>query len=468
MRPLKRKALFVGIDEYANGITALSCACNDAGDLHDFFDRHGYDVKIHRNGRTDEILNAIKNQLKDLTPKDMFLFFFAGHGYTISGKNGELDRCLAGQTDFPDRIMEGRDGISLREVKRLVEKHAKCACVVIIDACQTKVGGDRALGDSVDEPCTSRDLLAISQVVNSVPENDAAAPFVVINSCAEGEVAYELKGASHGLFTSAMLDTLQGITGENGAGDPAFDQTFVDMVSSRMGELCGSLQQHPTLIVPTGRADEILPIFPISPEFDMNVRKWLAGFDSARHLELKHFAEDAMAGRASFKYAPLLRNLLRLASRPESPLPVDAGAVLLEAFHELKGFLDAPERPLRGEPSAFRVSEEMHVADGGGRLRPADRELLSDVEARLRSAEGDDVDLSDIEMMSQADAAAKLDEVARKRMRTHCGGGRCAALFSQNERAAWSVRARKGFSSVFESAVFELVRDDKALSQRRQ
>ena len=480
MKQQQRKALFVGIDDYENGITALSCACKDADDLHDFFEKHGYEVKIQRNGRTDEILKAIKNQLKELTSKDMFLFFFAGHGYTIQDKNGELDRCLAGQTDMPDRIQEGRDGISLREVRKLVEKHAKCACVVIIDACQTKAGGDRAFGDVLDEPCTSRDLLAISEIVNSKPEHDTTAPFVVINSCAVGEVAYEMRGTSHGLFTSAMLDTLQGII-EQGAGDSAFDNVFVERVAFRMEELCKDLKQHPTLFVSSEPTHEQLRIFPIRPELDKNVAKLLAELEDTKYIELRHFAEDVMLRKCDFKYAKVLRNLLRLFGLPEfnkviksqygAEIKPEDSADVIEAFYEMKELMTKPRQVL-AEQNMMPLREPKMIAKSGLPLSLRDKNLLADLEARLKKSDGRlpringvaKKNLSDIGRMSQSDAVSALDVLARERMRELCGREDRNWLYHCRERNCWHERSEKGLLvSDFERAIYRFVCDDECL-----
>ena len=42
------------------------------------------------------------------------------------------------------------------------------------------------------------------------------------------------------------------------------------------------------------------------------------------------------------------------------------------------------------------------------------------------------------------------------------------SLYSKNERDRWSMNARKGFASAVEAAIYEDVRDDKALASRRK
>ncbi len=255
---MKRKALFVGIDNYTRGIPALSCARNDANALLEYFLEHGYaedDVSILRDGRTSEILDELDEQTKRLKPGDLFLFFFAGHGYTIEKSDGSFDRCLAGADDRCDRIMRGKEGISLSEIKDRADK-ARCPFVVILDACQTKIDTNRAADNSRKDVCNQRDLLAISSVVNRKSTGGQTLPFVVINSCDVGEVAYELEEKEQGLFTFSMLETLKQVD------NPVFDKRLLALISSRMGEHGGGYSQHPRLML-AGASDILdVPIFP--------------------------------------------------------------------------------------------------------------------------------------------------------------------------------------------------------------
>ena len=276
---MKYKALFVGIDKYTHGIPALSCARNDANELFKYFTEHGYasdDIEILRNGTTREILDALDKQTQTLKPGDFFLFFFAGHGYTLEKDKESYERCLAGADDTCDRIMRGKDGIALSEIRDIADK-AQCTFVVILDACQTKINSKRAMnstpkGDSklqnmntVSEGgCKARDLLAITTVVNR-PRNDKKKmiPFVVINSCGVNEDAYELEKMEQGLFTFAMLETFAQMEAEGMI--PRFNNDFIQRISEIMENHGGGYRQHPTLILPESCNVSKIPIFPVDP-----------------------------------------------------------------------------------------------------------------------------------------------------------------------------------------------------------
>lgn len=259
---MQRKALFVGIDDYTQGIPALSCARNDANALLQYFLKHGYtenDVSILRNGKTGEILDKLKEQTKELLPGDLFLFFFAGHGYTIEKTDGSFDRNLAGADDRPSRIKIGKDGISLSEIKDLADK-TLCSFIIILDACQTKIDIDRTVDDSSKDICKDRDLIAISSVVKRKRNDGKATPFLVINSCDVGEVAYEMEKLEQGLFTFSLLEVLKQMDSEGKFS--AFDEELLVRISNKMDEYGGGCKQHPKLIFSEAYDPHQIPIFP--------------------------------------------------------------------------------------------------------------------------------------------------------------------------------------------------------------
>ena len=206
---------------------------------------------------------------------------------------------------------------------------------------------------------------------------------------------------------------------------------------------------------------------------DSHVAAWVLKMREDKLIgeDVRQFADDIIEGTESsdFKYAGMLRNLMRLFSAPGLNLPVgpQEGAELVKAFHDLKNLL-AKKDAADTDWSVLKTNAASADQGDGTPLSPHDKRLLADVERRLRDVDCDEMDLSDIGRMKQSEAVAALDAIARKRMRQLCRRGRYDQLFSNNEQASWSVNARKGFASAFETAVYELVRDDAALSQRRK
>lgn len=220
---MKRRALFVGIDNYTGGIPALSCAQNDALELRNVFADLGYDAHVFRNAEAHALLDKIDELTSDLTRDDLFLFFFAGHGYT--DKNAQRRLACKGDTKF--RIQIGADGIGLDELRKITNP-AGCRRIFILDACQVMVSTRRASdGEICRDPFTKRDVEAVSRIAER-SDDESCAPIIVINSCSTGEVAYEFDG--HGLFTHALLDVVKSVCNS----DAAFDRELVALVNEHM------------------------------------------------------------------------------------------------------------------------------------------------------------------------------------------------------------------------------------------
>ena len=164
----------------------------------------------------------------------------------------------------------------------------------------------------------------------------------------------------------------------------------------------------------------------------------------------------------------MLRNLMRLFSADQNLSgQLNEGAMLINAFTELKSLLEKKE-PMGSVGTPNPPSDTKPQIKSAKPLSSNDRELLADVNARLQEVDGEDVDILDASYRSQSEAAVALDKIARKRMRQMCGRVRYDSLYSKNERDRWSMNARKGFASAFEAAIYELVRDDKALASRKR
>ena len=234
-------ALFVGNNQYED-IGKLRYAEQDATDLRKLFASIGWKAEVLRNAGAKEIKKKIRGMLKEVCDEDVFLFFFAGHGYTI-GEGDKIDRCLVGIDDEEDRILSGQDGLTLRELKN-VTAGPKCRRILILDACQTAVSRTRD-GMRRERMCaTRRDLVAISNAVRINGDNDGG-QLIAINSCQEGDVAYELDEQKHGLFSQALLD----VVSEHRNSQLFLNADFVALLTNRMDQLSGGrFNQHPQLI----------------------------------------------------------------------------------------------------------------------------------------------------------------------------------------------------------------------------
>ena len=195
---MKRHALFVGVDQYADGhIPNLSCAVSDATDLHGFFKYGaGYDqVQLLPNpAGKKEVLGAVRNLTAGLGPGDFFLFFFAGHGFR-AGEN----HVLVCSNDLYDDVKYEYDGLPLGQLKHRLSGAFNSA--LLLDACQSDILATRG-GEGIAE----RDLSLIHEAPTG---NSGCGALTVVTSCDAGQTAAELSERRHGLFTVAMLDLLK-------------------------------------------------------------------------------------------------------------------------------------------------------------------------------------------------------------------------------------------------------------------
>ena len=221
---MKRHALFVGVDQYADGhIPNLSCAVSDATDLHGFFKYGaGYDrVELLQNpAGKKEVLGAVRGLTAGLGSGDFFLFFFAGHGFRV-GEN----HVLVCAKDFYEDVKYEDDGLPLGQLKRRLLGAFNSA--LFLDACQSDILATRG-GEGIAE----RDLSLIHEAQNGEMHGGA---LTIVTSCDAGQTAAELSAARHGLFTMAMLDLLKSAQGAHTRID--LSDAFRVRLGRKMGEI---------------------------------------------------------------------------------------------------------------------------------------------------------------------------------------------------------------------------------------
>jgi len=93
---MKRYALLVGVDEYHDDrILNLHCCSRDAQrtafTLNDLL---GFDeaLALTQGVSTDKVMDQLHRFGRRIKSGDLFLFFFAGHGKTLSAKDQEPDQ----------------------------------------------------------------------------------------------------------------------------------------------------------------------------------------------------------------------------------------------------------------------------------------------------------------------------------------------------------------------------------------
>ena len=196
--PMKRHALFVGVNNYADStIQNLNYPSDDATELASVF-RHllKFDrvEKLINPKHSPEVVDAVKDMTRGLGPGDLFLFFFAGHGFRVK----ENHVLVCARDEFAD-LEDEYAGLPVGQLKKRMR--GPWNRMLVLDACQNDIRATRG----ADTGVTGRDLALIHETEE--PTSDSGCQ-IVLTACSEGQKALEVSDLGHGLFTSAFLGSV--------------------------------------------------------------------------------------------------------------------------------------------------------------------------------------------------------------------------------------------------------------------
>ena len=187
-----RKALVVGIDNYANVSQLYGCV-NDSFSVKSMLDRHAdesvnFGVKhLTATGPNDPVnREELREAIKYLFEGDgeVALFYFAGHGH-IEATGGYL--CSSD-------IKSGNDGVPLVEIMTMANKSRIQNRVIILDSCHSGVAGGSALQQQVAEISDGVTILTASTAEQYATEENGAGVFTSLLVDALGGAASNLVG----------------------------------------------------------------------------------------------------------------------------------------------------------------------------------------------------------------------------------------------------------------------------------
>jgi hypothetical protein len=188
----QKYAIVVGIGDYpeGSGLSALHYAKSDANAIADVLEKQGFAVRPLYDAKASRSLisQALRDAADLSDPGGTLLFYFSGHGFR-AGDDNYLATYGASAMDL------SRDGLSLREVRQILQKAAAKRKVVFLDACRSEggKGGTARTFEGLDKSSGTRMLL----------------------STQSGRISWESDDLRHGVFTYFLL---KGLTG-GAAGD---------------------------------------------------------------------------------------------------------------------------------------------------------------------------------------------------------------------------------------------------------
>jgi hypothetical protein len=186
-KPERRLALVIGNAAYAT--SPLRNPTNDARALAGALKSLGFEVTAHENLGQREMRRAILDFGTRLREGGVGLFYFAGHGLQVNGRNYlvPVDAVIASEAEVEVEV----EGIDVASVLARMETARNRVNLVILDACR-----DNPFARSFRS--AARGLAAI----------DAPSGTLIAYATAPGRVARDGEGAN-GLYTGELLRALQ-------------------------------------------------------------------------------------------------------------------------------------------------------------------------------------------------------------------------------------------------------------------
>jgi hypothetical protein len=124
-------ALVIGVADYPEG-NKLANPVHDAEDLGARLKSYGFEVIVATDCTKVEMEKRLKEFRKLLDTHEVGLFFFAGHGMQMEGKN----YLLATDTDMGSELDAQHSSLSLDKVVDAMAKSSAATKIVILDACR--------------------------------------------------------------------------------------------------------------------------------------------------------------------------------------------------------------------------------------------------------------------------------------------------------------------------------------------
>ena len=194
--------LTIGINKYKNESLNLNYAKPDAKAFSNVIKKHSKNLfnsmtfynLIDNEATKEHIINAINDIASKAKPKDVFMFYYAGHGSMIGTDFYFIPTNCIRIYDLTDLTDNALDAEYMQKKFSLIKALKQ---VLILDACQS--GG-------------ATEVLAQRGAVKekAIAQLSRSAGIHVLASAGSEQFAVEFKSLGHGLFTYILLDALNG------------------------------------------------------------------------------------------------------------------------------------------------------------------------------------------------------------------------------------------------------------------
>ena len=199
----KRKALIVGISEYAS-LQKLDFCKKDGLEVYEILSSLGYEIS-----ENNKLIGEVKGEkIKDIiydffddtnnNPDDTLLFYYSGHG--VPDPDG--DTYLASSDIDADRPY--RRGFSFDELTKMIQKSVSTRVVAILDCCYS---GAAKVSKGREDDAATLGRIAIDDKSRKLPQGQGK---YILAASQSAQEAYALTTSDHSIFTYYLLQGLKG------------------------------------------------------------------------------------------------------------------------------------------------------------------------------------------------------------------------------------------------------------------
>jgi hypothetical protein len=145
----RRRALVIGVDGYTN-LESLQKARNDAQAVSNTLNDLGFDVLTLYDASRREINSAVSTLAGQIEPGDEVLFYFAGHGIEVDGRNYLLPSDVP-VVNYGDESFLTGESIPAGRILDTFQRKGARTTIMVLDACRNNpfsVDGKRSVGGS--------------------------------------------------------------------------------------------------------------------------------------------------------------------------------------------------------------------------------------------------------------------------------------------------------------------------------
>jgi hypothetical protein len=232
---MKRHALFVGVNNYMDkDIRNLRYSIPDAAVLADRFKGFGYKTRLLSDPTSAELRAAVLGSIDGLGRGDVFLFFFAGHGFTAQ----DGSHLLFCRDDIQKLLRVGNAGVKVDALEMLTCEGGFHRAF-FLDSCRT----DCFTGVENRGNEETRDLDFVK-----IPEpTDETGSYYLLRSCDKFRPSLEIKELGHGLFTQGMLDAIDARDRRLGGCNTDFATAVSVKMADRQKQYNVDISQRPSI-----------------------------------------------------------------------------------------------------------------------------------------------------------------------------------------------------------------------------